>query len=312
MNRLVICLKNKLVCRAKPGRSANCFRAVSNFIVLIGMLFSVVACYEPVEGCLNPRASNFDLDADEACSDCCTLPELKITFNAVWNDGGESEALRLDTFYTDALDQAWRFKRLRFYWSGLTLEKTDGNLLLIRDSLDVAIVTGADTSTIVVRDDIVLVDIDGASGRFTVGTIEANGFMSRLNGLMGIAQPINSAVTTSVPTGHPLSPQLGKMNFGADKGYVFAKLEYFQDTIATDTTAREINILGDDALLAFTLDLPLPMQLVEGFDQILLIEQDIARLFEGINVRLADTSALKVQFVENLAQSFQLLEVSPE
>jgi hypothetical protein len=283
-----------------------------NALLLIWIVFSLVACYEPVEGCLNPRASNFDLDADEACSDCCTLPELKITFNAVWSDAEESQVLRLDTFYTDALGQAWRFKRLRFYWSGLSLEKTDGSLLLIQDSLTIAIAAGADTSTIVIRDDIVLADIVGASRRFTVGTIEANGFMSRLNGFLGIAQPANRAVTTSVPSTNPLAPQLGKMNFGSENGYVFAKLEYYQDTIATDTIAREINIFGEDVLTAFSLDLPLPMQLVEGFDQVLLIEQDIARLFDGINVRLADTSLLKVQFVNNLTQSFQLLEVSPE
>lgn len=283
-----------------------------NAFLLLWMVFSVVACYEPVEGCLNPRASNFDLDADEACSDCCTLPELEITFNAIWDDGLESQSIRLDTYYVDVMNNPWRFKRLRFYWSDLTLTTIEGSSLEIQDSLDVAIDMGTDTTTISVQDDYVLVDIDGASGQFTVGSIEATNTMISLDGLMGIAQPVNSAVITSVPTSHPLAPQLGQMNFNDGSGYIFAKLEYYQDTIASDTIPREINILGDDVLSAFSFNLPVPTQLVDGFNPVLLIEQNITRLFEGIDVRLADTTVLKSQFVENLTESFQLLEVSSE
>jgi len=279
---------------------------------LLWMAFAMVACYEPVEGCLNPRANNFDLDADEACTDCCTLPELSISFNAVWDDGTTVEDIRLDTFYLDAMNNPWRFKRLRFYWSDFIIENIAGDLLEIQDSLDVAIAMGVDTSMTTVKDDFLLVDIDGANGSFTIGTFEATGIMRSLDGVMGIAQPVNSAVITSFSSSHPLAPQLGQMNFNDGSGYIFAKLEYYQDTTAVDTIPRVINMLGDDILRSFSFDLPVPTQLVEGFNQVLVMEQNIAQLFAGVNVRLADTTVLKSQFVDNLAESFQLLEVFPE
>ena len=36
-------------------------------------------CYEPIEGCLDVRATNFDLNADRSCPDnCCEYPELRL------------------------------------------------------------------------------------------------------------------------------------------------------------------------------------------------------------------------------------------
>ena len=85
-------------------------------IGLLSILMAVLlsACYEPTEGCLDVRATNFDLDADEGCADCCTYPELSLRFENVWVYPDSVAPLRLHTFYVDAVGNPFRFERIRF------------------------------------------------------------------------------------------------------------------------------------------------------------------------------------------------------
>ncbi|MEZ4987180.1 MAG: MbnP family protein [Saprospiraceae bacterium] len=205
------------------------------FLLLLPLLL-LTACYEPVEGCLNTSATNFDIDADEACADCCTFPQLKIRFLSVWPLADTTPLVSRDSVYTDALGQPFRFFRIRYYWSDIALQLQDGNRLSILDSIAVKIAAQGDTSSLTLVDDFMLADIDRANRTFTVGTLEASGIMAGLLARFGIADPANRTVITSVsPSSHPLAPQIGGMNWGADDGFVFAKIEYFQDTVATDT-----------------------------------------------------------------------------
>lgn len=265
------------------------------------------ACYEPTEGCLDVRASNFDLDADGPCADCCTFPTLSLRFDNVWSYADTTVSFRLDTFYLDVQDHPFLFERIRFYWSNLRLQLTNGEVLRLQDSLDISIAEGMDTSMTTILDDIVLADVSGSRNTEQVGTIVPDGTLLGLRATFGINDPTNKALTTSVSTSHPLAQQAGQMNFGSEFGYVFAKIEYFTDTLATDTVS--INIYGSDFLRELSLDLLVPSPFIDGFDPTLVIEQDISRWFEGIDVRSTDTTALKNQFVQNLTQSFQLTEL---
>jgi hypothetical protein len=275
--------------------------------LLVVVVFS--GCYEPTLGCLDTRATNFDLDADEACPDCCTFPLLSVRFDNVWSYQNTVVALRLDTFYLDANNNPFRLQRIRFYWSDLQLKLSSGATLTITDSLDLSIANGTDTSMITVRDDYLFADIDRATRSVTLKTLETSGVLTSLGATFGIKEPVNSAVTTSLTSSHPLAPKSGQMNLGASAGYIFAKIEYFQDTTSIDTIPRIINIYGADFLRELQLDLPTPTSFIEGFNPVLVIENDVSRWFSGINVRQTDTTALKNQFVDNLTQSFQLIEV---
>ena len=274
------------------------------FCLLTIVLLS--ACYEPTEGCLDVRATNFNLDADEACGDCCTFPTLSLQFSNLWSYDDTIVSLRLDTFYVDAVGNPFRFERIRFYWSDLRLVTAAGEELRLIDSLDLSIAQGEDTSMIVILDDIVLADINSATETVSLGTLEPSGTLTQLQATFGIEDPTNKAVTTSVSTSHPLAPQGGQMNLGSDLGYIFAKIEYFQDTTSVDTIPREINLYGDDFRRDLPLDLTMPTIFIDGFNPRLVIEHDVSKWFEGINVRSTDTTALKNSFVENLTQSFTL------
>ncbi|MEL7248932.1 MAG: MbnP family protein [Bacteroidota bacterium] len=275
---------------------------------LLSLMMAVVlsACYEPTEGCLDVRATNFDLDADEACADCCTFPSLSLRFSNVWTYPDTIVSLRLDTFYVDAEGNPFRFNRIRFYWSNLRLVTSAGAELQLTDSLDLSIAEGGDTSRITILDDITLADINSRTETVSLNTLEPSGTLFQLQATFGIEDPTNKAVTTSVSTSHPLAPQAGRMNLGSDLGYIFAKIEYFQDTSSTDPILREINLYGDDFRRDLMLDILEPTPFIEGFNPTLVIEQNITKWFENIDVTSTDTTALKNSFVENLTQSFTL------
>ncbi|WP_367388527.1 MbnP family protein [Lewinella sp. LCG006] len=278
-------------------------------VLFLLVVLCISGCYEPTPGCLDTRATNFDLDADEACPDCCTFPKLSIRFDNTWTYPDEMVSLRLDTFYIDANNHPFRIQRIRFYWSDLELQLSNGETLTITDSLDLSIANGTDTSMITVRDDYLFADIDRATRSVTLKTLAPSGELASLKATFGIKDPVNKAVTTSVSNSHPLAPKTGQMNLGAATGYIFAKIEYFQDTTAIDTVPRIINIYGSDFIRELQLDLPVPTTFIEGFNPVLVIENDISRWFSGIDVRQTDTTALKNQFVDNLTQSFQLTQV---
>ena len=99
------------------------------------------------------------------------------------------------------------------------------------------------------------------------------------------------------------------MNLGADKGYVFAKIELFRDTIASDTIPLILNIYGADFLRDLQLPLSTASPLVEGFTPRANVTVNYAIWFNGVDVRSADTTAMKQQIVSNLTQAFQFTEL---
>lgn len=273
------------------------------------LLLSLSACYEPTEGCLNPRATNFDLDADEACSNCCSFPELSVVFSHVWDYGDTIVSLSTDTFYLDKNNQPWRFKRARFYWSAVALQRSSLGELQITDSITFSVANMGDTTSISTLDDYLLIDTDDGSSTTTIGALEPEGTLEQLNVRFGLSPDVNRALSTSVPDDHPLAPQLGNLNYGTETGYVFAKLEFYKDTIATDTVAVEVNIFGDAFSEEFMLPLSSPTAFVEGFDPQLTVQVDFAAWFNNLDLRNADTTSLKAEFVNNMTNTFQLLSL---
>lgn len=62
------------------------------------------------------------------------------------------------------------------------------------------------------------------------------------------------------------------MNFGVEFGYVFVKVEYFQDIIVIDIILWVINIYGSDFFCEFDFNFMVLSSFVDGFDFILVIE----------------------------------------
>jgi len=67
---------------------------------LLGVsLITLVGCYEPTEGCVEPWAVNYDVLADDLCEDCCTPPEVRVKIQYLTPDSSTyrfGDTLRLE------------------------------------------------------------------------------------------------------------------------------------------------------------------------------------------------------------------------
>lgn len=91
------------------------------------MLFS---CYEPIEDCLELRASNYSLIADNPCDDCCTFPNLNLLFTPLW----QGEPLRTDTMYINTRGDTFAINQANFLVSNIVL-RNDSTQLATMDSI---------------------------------------------------------------------------------------------------------------------------------------------------------------------------------
>jgi hypothetical protein len=265
------------------------------------------ACYEEKEGCLDRQAVNFNLDADFGCGNCCEYPLLRVAFAHRWE--GEAFALA-PKVYTDGAGNPFRIKRIRYYWSALELLETGGQARRVTDSIDMRIVTpGGDTLWQTLPDNYLLGDPSNSQSRI-LGTFPFAGSYQRLQAVFGVDEPANRAVPISLPQRHPLAPQVEGQHISADQGYMFARIDYFPDTLAT-TAAVTVVVSGNARRQPLALDFPATFSLPNGYNALLQIEADYARWFEHIDVR-ADTAAVRQQLETNFSSAFRVVNFGRE
>ncbi len=104
---------------------------------LLSLAVMLMSCEQRVEGCLDFRALQVDVTADDPCTDCCTYPKLQLNFIPVRFAGGTvpSTLRSSDTLLLGA-DVAIA-PELGFYLHDLFLIADDGERLALMDTFTV-------------------------------------------------------------------------------------------------------------------------------------------------------------------------------
>ncbi|PHI20623.1 hypothetical protein CEQ90_06080 [Lewinellaceae bacterium SD302] len=268
-------------------------------LVIIALVAS--GCYEDVEGCLDPNAANYDLDADIECLEtCCEFPELNIAINHLYGD----TLLDRDSFYVNAANNVFRITRLRYYWSDLALIQEDGTRLEPEDSLDIGLVDmNNDTLLVVINDNLNLFRT-GSSSEREIGTFRTAQSVTSLTGRIGIEDDYQRVAPATAPDDHPLGFQEGRMHFGLDTGYVNFKLEY-DLIVADDTIQRVIQDFGSQPL---NVDFGGALALPRGFEITLSFEALLEEWLAGLDLAATDEE-LADQLSERVVNIFFLTEI---
>jgi hypothetical protein len=273
------------------------------FLLLIGAAIGLPACYEPVTGCLDRAALNFDLDADEACPDnCCTYPELTLEVLNRWGEDGP--AVTSEELYSTG-SQSFFLDRLRFYWSEPQLIRADGTTVDPQDSVEVDLRSGADTLMTFVPDGILLVDATQTRSRRSVGTFRPEGEFIVLRVRLGLADLYRGVLPGSLSSGHPLAFQPGRLYFGPDTGYAQLKLAFTPEGAVDSTT-----VVAFPTATPLLIDIPVPgvAALPPGSNITVVIEADYEALFSGLDLK-ADPRTLGEAIVARLPQIFRIVDV---
>lgn len=73
-------------------------------------ILGLTGCISRQEGCLDPGAANYDLEAERACSSCCTYPSLSLEWSPKW----AAENFSLADTFRDVEGRPYLILDLRF------------------------------------------------------------------------------------------------------------------------------------------------------------------------------------------------------
>jgi len=278
------------------------------FFAFVGCTFG---CYEKQEGCLDIAATNFEVEADRECDECCSYPSLQVTF------AHRVRSVQQDTFFNLNLGDSlytlngidfFRFDNIRFYISDFQLIQADGTALTTSDQIELTLFDNGDTLAQNVTDDFALVTRTNVSP-ITIGTIRPEGDFSGIRFNVGVTTPANHADPTAFPNNHPLAEE-NDLHWSIDSGYVFNRIALFRDTMASDTIPTVLEIGTDELLRTVELDYPFPLKI--GFDVTVALQIDYLAWFQGVDIRNDSEAAMIEKIVENITNSFTVLDVSSD
>jgi hypothetical protein len=267
---------------------------------LLILLFS--NCQPPSKGCLDARATNFDVTATQACEDnCCTYPNLTLQTDYII-DGISKLKLKFDD--TTNLRYKYNFKlgddsiRIigsQFYLSGFQLVTSDNKIAKTIDST----LLYRQKDTIRTLSNYALVGRNNGFD-FKIGSFSQSGKFSKLQFTVGLDAEANKTDPTKMPSSHPLSTQRDSMYLKKESTYIFNKLtvekwrsQSKKDTLRFFITSPQNVVITKD------------MSFKEGFDVAIPLTINYAKLIEGVNFS-GDENTIKAKIVSNYDKVFSL------
>ena len=265
------------------------------------------ACYQPVEGCLDINAANYDVEADNPCDDCCMYPQLKWRFrHRRITPQGTVNFSYADTL-TDDFGQPFRVTRITYYLQGARLVRPDGMEWGVEDTVSLYYATApGDTVSQLFQDDFFQLNANNFN-TFGVGTFREDGTFSGQKLLIGLTTDAARTIPLRAPDNHPLADET---LWQADSGYVQCRIELFPGVTEADTILKIINLYSPNPLTEIQGFLPLDIPL--GFSPVVIVEVNYAPWFSGVNIRQDATEIIAQKVAENLRQTFTIVETSLE
>lgn len=282
-------------------------------LACIAFLFTclLTACYEPVEGCLDPNGLNFSLDADRSCDGCCSYPTLSVRIVHNWMDADTSFTLRYTSdAYRDGGGNPFLIDRITYYLQDFSLVRSDGSSVGTTDTVLVSYLTDSGVyEDRYIPDDYLLIN-GSVSSALEVGTMAESGNFTQLRFVLGMDEFTDRVVPGSLSDNHPLSLLDSTMyDLDADR-YLSNRLDLARSTAQG----------ADDLLLAYGSELPvIPITVLipggyplpPGFNMVVTLQVNYADWFQSItDIDSGSEADLLSQIVASLPNSFTLVDIT--
>lgn len=215
------------------------------------ILLFCTACYEPIEGCLDIKSSNYEVSADRACDSCCVFPNFNLNIDQVF--GGEDFSLG-DTLINDVGNELV----LTDYYiilSDFRLENS-GVVYTVDDSTQVNCGMTSGTENYEVND---LIYISNSSSFTTIGTWKDPGQFEGINFLIGLSDCYHDAGIDDIQS----DSKIADIDTLYSTGLGFKTMSFeFSDSITIDFIGKQGTIVASKSTntsnvagSAFSLDL---------------------------------------------------------
>ncbi len=279
--------------------------------ILGGLILAVLfggGCYEPKEGCLDINATNFAVDADQACLDCCTYPLLRMRFqhSSVYPDTVVNFRL-LDSVYFDAGGNPYRVADFRFFLSELRLLRPDGTEVALQNRVAASVFRpGGALEPDSIDNDIILVR-PPLTSLYDLGTLRANGAFSAIRFRIGIAVSTAAVDPESLPANHPLRPNASGMPWSQTEGFVFQRAVFLPGNMPEDTARVTVHIR--EPIHYRTVELPVNADIREGFDVEFEMRIDYLSWLRDISPATQTPEILLERLVSRTSSAFAVVNI---
>lgn len=255
-----------------------------HWVLLSVIYFSITGwgCNTREQGCLNPDASNFDLNAEKACDDCCTFPSASITLSQKWNDENFFTA---DTFY-DVHSNPYRILDLQYFLSSFAWENIDGQLFTV-DS------TNADCAGEPLRYTNDIVAIRPTLFKYPLGSFRTAEEVDSLRFHVGLVEDFTCLEDTLSSTPVILTPSSPLWNPNTESlSTIRLVLDRFRTDSLQDTVFIDVH---------HTFELAYPVVMKRGTDHSFLLTANYALWFATVDT--ADLNSFSTSVINGLPGS---------
>ena len=236
------------------------------FCCIIFMI-SVMSCYTRKEACLDVLASNYDVSADDACSDCCTFPKLKLEITHQVNDSAYSS----QAIYTNDFGQEFKILDVRYYVHGFELFNKDTGKKVIIETIK------NQDSTLIIPDDIKIYRSVDAS--VEIGSIKDYGSYDSLTFYLGLKDEILTNDFINLPSTHVLLANNRLKNAEGDYTHFTVRIEAVDSLIGI----RNFQVSGLGVSEPYTVKTPITT--IKGDAPIFKIKANYGMLFKDIDIK---------------------------
>ena len=226
-------------------------------------------CQTPIEGCLDVRATNFDVTASKDCNKTCQCTYPSLVISAKYKM--DTSDFYLDSTYTNDMNQKFRMVSAQMYLSDFQL--IDNKNTVFR-TIDSVALTRA-TDTIKVLNNYALVG-KAVGFDFTIGAFNGTGLFSTFKFRVGLDAIAAQTVPSKMPTTHPLSTKADSMYISSTKQYIFNKFILAYGTNFKDTLRIKIMTPKDLTIVK-------PLSFTEGSNAKIPLTINYLKFFSGVN-----------------------------
>lgn len=259
------------------------------WLLITSLSMTLLACYEPIDGCLDPLSKNYDLTADDGCSECCTYPTLGMGLTHRWGE----EALSTDSTYLNGMRQAFRLIEASFLVHDISVRQSD----ILRSSSD-SINVSCDMTSVFISDS--YRDLSLAKRSTSLSEFRSSGIYDQFNFSLGMSECVQAAELTDLDQESATYSTLIEYQ-NEDNSYTSMSFQLIpsgsMDTLSIDlNNAPPINIALETVI-----------NQDRGDNLIVPIVVDYAVWLSGISLDMT-TEELKQSILNNTRGAFSVLE----
>jgi hypothetical protein len=164
------------------------------FLLLISVLSCLTSCEEKTEACLDQLASNYDVGAELNCMDCCQYPNITLRVLHRFEDTTMS---RRDTLVND-IGESFVMLSQNLFLSNIRLYDLAETEIALRDSFLFFQDNNAFSNP---RDVVLIRQTLGSPGDFNLSSVRFEGFLNKIQFLIGLDDSYNNMRLTPPPMG---------------------------------------------------------------------------------------------------------------